>query len=414
MIAHIINIGDELLIGQVVNTNAAWMAEELNKINVAVERVSVVADDGERITAEVNAAMNRADLVLITGGLGPTKDDITKQVLARLFHSPLVTHDETLRRVVDYFRRRELPMPEVNKAQALVPECCDVVVNEVGTAPCMVLHHDRCTVISLPGVPFEMKWLMTNRILPMINHICGGEAIVHRTVGVFGIPESLLAERIADWENALPACIRLAYLPKAGIVRLRLSAFGSDHDELTNLVAAQIDKLRAIIGHAIFTEQGESLSQALGRLLRERGLTVATAESCTAGLVAHRIAETPGASAYLAGGAVTYTEQAKAGILGVSPDVIAKNTAVSEPVAAAMARGALRLYGADYAVSTTGYSGPDGGTDREPRGTVYIAVAGPNGYCRVERHIFATTREQHQERSANQALFSLYSIIRDN
>lgn len=414
MTAHIINIGDELLIGQVVNTNAAWMAEELNKINVAVERVSAVADKGEAIDRELRLSLTRADLILLTGGLGPTKDDITKQVLARTFNSRLVTHDETLRRVIDYFRRREIPMPEVNRDQALVLEGCDVVVNEVGTAPCMVINHEGKTIISLPGVPFEMKWLMQNRILPLINHLTGGEAIVHRTIGVFGIPESLLAEQISDWENALPRFIRLAYLPKAGIVRLRLSAYGPCHDELVRAVDEQTAKLHNLIGHAIFTEQGEELSEALGRIMRERETTVATAESCTAGLIASRIVETPGASEYLKGGIVAYTDEIKERVLGVEKEIIDAHTAVSAETAAAMARGALKMFNSDWAVSTTGYSGPDGGTEHDPRGTVYITVTGRNGFSHTERYVFATTREQHRERSANQALFSLYSIIRNN
>lgn len=419
MNAHIINIGDELLIGQVVNTNASWMAEELNKINVRVTRVSVIGDIGADISSELQRSMNEADVVLMTGGLGPTKDDITKQVLARHFGVGLVTHQETLDRVVGYFRKRGIAMPEVNRGQALVLDGCEVVVNEVGTAPCMVMRGGGCVVVSMPGVPFEMKWLMSNRILPMIARMGDGGEIIHKTVGVFGIPESTLAERIAGWEEALPGNVRLAYLPQAGIVRLRLSAFGGKDGiaadgggQLQCVVDERVERLRELIGDNIFTEVGESLSEAVGRLLSARGECVATAESCTAGLVAHRIVETAGASGWMRGGVVAYADDVKRDVLGVPAEMIERAGAVSEEVALSMAEGVLRVTGSDWGVSTTGISGPGGGSGEKPVGLVYIAVAGRNGKRHVGRYVFATTREQHQERTANQALFNLYGLMR--
>jgi len=412
MKAEILNIGDELLIGQVVNTNASWMAEELNKINVQVTRVSVVADKGEEISRELGDMMTRADLVLITGGLGPTKDDITKKVLADHFGVGMVTHQETLDRVVGYFKKRGIPMAEVNRGQALVLEGCEVIVNEVGTAPCMVMRKDGTTVVSMPGVPFEMKWLMTNRILPMVEQMRGGGEIIHKTIGVFGIPESTLAEKISDWEDSLPEYIRLAYLPKAGIVRLRLSAFGSCREEMQKTIAHKVVELKKIISDSIFTEDGESLSEAVGRRLRERCETVATAESCTAGLVAHRIVETAGASEWFKGGVVAYSNEIKESALAVPHEMLVLNGAVSEEVARAMAEGAMKNLATDWAISTTGISGPAGGSQDKPVGLVYIAVAHKDAETNVGRFVFATTREQHQERSTNQALFELYKLMK--
>jgi len=412
MKAEILNIGDELLIGQVVNTNASWMAEELNKINVQVTRVSVVADKGDEISRELADMMTRADLVLITGGLGPTKDDITKKVLAEYFGVGMVTHQETLDRVVGYFKKRGIAMAEVNRGQAQVLEGCQVVVNEVGTAPCMVMRKDGVTVVSMPGVPFEMKWLMTNRILPMVEQMRGGGEIIHKTIGVFGIPESTLAEKISDWEDSLPSYIRLAYLPKAGIVRLRLSAFGSCREEMQKVIDRKVAELEEIIGDNIFTENGESLSEAVGRCLKERGETVATAESCTAGLVAHRIVETAGASAWLKGGIVAYSNEIKESALAVPHEMLVLNGAVSEEVARAMAEGAMKNLDTDWAISTTGISGPAGGTAEKPVGLVYIAVAHKDAETNVGRFVFATTREQHQERTTNQALFEIYKLLK--
>lgn len=412
MKAEILNIGDELLIGQVVNTNASWMAEELNKINVQVTRISVVADKGEEISRELGDMMQRADLVLITGGLGPTKDDITKKVLADHFNVGMVTHQETLDRVVGYFKKRGIPMAEVNRGQALVLEGCEVIVNEVGTAPCMVMRKDGATVVSMPGVPFEMKWLMTNRVLPMVEQMRGGGEIIHKTIGVFGIPESTLAEKIAAWESSLPEYIRLAYLPKAGIVRLRFSAIGSCRSEMMVMIERKVIELKEIIGDNIFTENGESLSEAVGRLLALRGETVATAESCTAGLVAHRIVETAGASQWLKGGVVAYSNEIKESVLAVPHEMLMEHGAVSEEVARAMAEGAMKALNTEWAVSTTGISGPGGGSAEKPVGLVYIAVARKGGETYVGRFVFATTREQHQERATNQALFELFNLMK--
>ena len=455
MTAHIINIGDELLIGQVVNTNASWMAEELNKRNIKVTNISVISDGGDDIRTQLERSLSEADVVLITGGLGPTKDDITKSVLCEFFGDTLVRHQQTYDNVKKFFERRGLPFTEINQAQALVPSKCKVLVNEVGTAPCMVFTMPQVEtqyiaslqteakpsekiVISMPGVPFEMKWLMQNSVLPLLQERLGGEAIVHKTILTFGIGESFLADKIADWEDALPAHIKLAYLPEAGKVRLRLSAYGADHATLETEVAEQIVKLNAIIGENIYGYDDDTISSAIGKMVNRRCALLATAESCTGGLIAHRITETPGSSAYFKGGIVAYSNEIKEQLLGVKHETLEQYGAVSEETAIEMARGCLTKMGVDYAIATTGIAGPTGGTDEKPRGLVYIAVAkrirneelgirneahilspslrgasGAEGVVEVicNRYVFTTTRQQHQERTANQALFDLYKLV---
>ena len=444
MTAHIINIGDELLIGQVVNTNASWMAEELNKRNIKVTNISVISDGGDDIRTQLERSLSEADVVLITGGLGPTKDDITKSVLCEFFGDIFVRHQQTYDNVKKFFERRGLPFTEINQAQALVPSKCKVLVNEVGTAPCMVFTMPQVEtqyiaslqteakpsekiVISMPGVPFEMKWLMQNSVLPLLQERLGGEAIVHKTILTFGIGESFLADKIADWEDALPAHIKLAYLPEAGKVRLRLSAYGADHTELEREVAEQIVKLNAIIGENIYGYDDDTISSAIGKMVNRRCALLATAESCTGGLIAHRITETPGSSAYFKGGIVAYSNEIKEQLLGVKHETLEQYGAVSEETAIEMALGCLNMMDADYAIATTGIAGPTGGTDEKPRGLVYIAVAKKNkeqgagskeqdveSEVVCNRYVFTTTREQHQERTANQALFDLYKLLNSN
>ena len=427
MTAHIINIGDELLIGQVVNTNASWMAEELNKRNIKVTNISVISDGGDDIRTQLERSLSEADVVLITGGLGPTKDDITKSVLCEFFGDTLVRHQQTYDNVKKFFERRGLPFTEINQAQALVPSKCKVLVNEVGTAPCMVFTMPQVEtqyiaslqtevkpfekiVISMPGVPFEMKWLMQNSVLPLLQERLGGEAIVHKTILTFGIGESFLADKIADWEDALPAHIKLAYLPEAGKVRLRLSAYGADHTELEREVAEQIVKLNAIIGENIYGYDDDTISSAIGKMVNRRCALLATAESCTGGLIAHRITETPGSSAYFKGGIVAYSNEIKEQLLGVKHETLEQYGAVSEETAIEMARGCLTKMGVDYAIATTGIAGPTGATEDKPLGLVYIAIASHNEVV-CNRYVFTTTREQHQERTANQALFDLYKLV---
>ena len=412
MKAHIINIGDELLIGQVVNTNASYMAEELNKLNVKVTGIAVIADDKQAIIKQLTASMAEAELILITGGLGPTKDDITKTTLCEFFHSELTVHEPTLENVRAYFTRRGLEFTAVNHDQALVPKCCKVMLNKVGTAPCMVFETEKNIIISMPGVPFEMKWLMCNEILPYIESKLGNEAIVHKTVLTFGIGESFLADKISAWEDSLPDYIRLAYLPEAGKVRLRLSAYGDDHKKLENEVALLIEKLQKIIGDNIYGYDNDTISLVIGRLLTEAEATISTAESCTGGLVGHKIVESAGASAYYTGGIISYSNDIKESQLGVSHNTLEEYGAVSENTAREMAEGCRKKMGTDYSIATTGISGPGGGSEEKPMGLVYIAISSKEKTI-CNKYVFTTTREQHQERVANQALFDFWNFIKN-
>ena len=429
MTAHIINIGDELLIGQVVNTNASWMAEELNKRNIKVTNISVISDGADDIRTQLDRSLSEADVVLITGGLGPTKDDITKTVLCNYFDDTLVRHQPTYDNVKKFFDRRGLPFTEINQAQALVPSKCKVILNEVGTAPCMVFTIPQATfkqpspkktdtsaekiVISMPGVPFEMKWLMQNSVLPLLEERLGSQAIVHKTILTFGIGESFLADKIADWEDALPAHIKLAYLPEAGKVRLRLSAYGADKAQLEQEVAERIEMLKLIIDANIYGYDDETISSVIGKLLNQKGATVATAESCTGGLIGNVITEVSGSSAYYKGGIIAYSNELKERLLGVRHETLEQYGAVSEETAIEMARGCLAVTGADYAIATTGISGPTGATAEKPLGLVYVAVALRNEVV-CNRYVFTTTRQQHQQRTANQALFDLYKQLTKN
>ena len=429
MTAHIINIGDELLIGQVVNTNASWMAEELNKRNIKVTNISVISDGADDIRTQLDRSLSEADVVLITGGLGPTKDDITKTVLCNYFGDTFVRHQPTYDNVKKFFDRRGLPFTEINQAQALVPSKCKVILNEVGTAPCMVFTIPQATfkqpspkktdtsaekiVISMPGVPFEMKWLMQNSVLPLLEERLGSQAIVHKTILTFGIGESFLADKIADWEDALPAHIKLAYLPEAGKVRLRLSAYGADKAQLEQEVAERIEMLKLIIDANIYGYDDETISSVIGKLLNQKGATVATAESCTGGLIGNVITEVSGSSAYYKGGIIAYSNELKERLLGVRHETLEQYGAVSEETAIEMARGCLAVTGADYAIATTGISGPTGATEEKPLGLVYVAVALRNEVV-CNRYVFTTTRQQHQQRTANQALFDLYKQLTKN
>lgn len=410
MNAILINIGDELLIGQVVNTNAAWMAAELERHDIHVSRIVTIADDLNDIERTL-AEAEHSDVVLITGGLGPTKDDITKEALCRHFGAKLIINQPAYDNVSDYFARRGLPLSDINKMQGMVPDCCEALLNKVGTAPGMWFERDGRIVVSLPGVPHEMRWLMSTYVLPRLSKRMGREAILHKTILTCGIGESFLAEKIAAWEDALPQNFRLAYLPDAGKVRLRLSAHGQDHAELQAQMDGEIEKLAALIPEHIYGYDNETLASTVGKTLLRRGASLATAESCTGGTLAHRITEVAGASQYYVGGVVSYSNELKMNLLDVRRTTLEQFGAVSEQTACEMAVGCRMRLHTDYAVATTGIAGPTGGTDEKPLGTVWIAVASPEGVA-AHKYIFATTREQHQERTANQALTDLLDALR--
>ncbi len=376
---EIMTIGDELLYGQVVDTNSAFMGQELAKIGLRVRQISSVSDRADEIVGALDQARQRAQVVLITGGLGPTKDDLTKHVLARYFGTELVLHAPTLEHVTEIFRRFNRPMLDVNRQQALVPANCQVLFNAVGTAPGMWFEDQGTVFVSMPGVPFEMKKLMTDEVLPRLRERFAIAPIEHVVVMTVGLGESFLAEKIAAWEEALPPNFKLAYLPSLGAVRLRLTGADDGQPDLRGRMLALLPALRERIGSYIFAETETTLEAAIGQLLLAKGLTLATAESCTGGLVAHRITGVPGSSAYFRGGVVAYHNDIKMNELNVPAETLAVSGAVSAATVQAMAEGARQRLGADVAVATSGIAGPGGGTPDKPVGTICIAVADAQG-----------------------------------
>lgn len=400
---NLINIGDELLIGQVVNTNASWMAAYLNDNGMRVKRVFTIADNADEIKLTLLEALKSTDAVIITGGLGPTKDDITKHTLCEFFGSTLVLHEASLENVQQIFSKRNYPMTSLNEAQALVPACCQVLINKWGTAPGMWFEKDGKVVVSLPGVPAEMQGLMHEEVVPLLCKRFGVESIYHKNIWTFGIGESFLSDKIEQWELSLPKNIHLAYLPKDGMVRLRLSAYGDNKIRLEKQVTDEVKKLQTLVGEYIFGYDEDTLESIVGQLLAKQRKTLVTAESCTGGNIARLLTSVSGASAYYIGGIVAYANEAKEQHLGVLHSTLEQYGAVSQQTAEEMARGARERFGADYAVATTGIAGPDGGTLEKPVGTVWIAVAEEQG---VEARCFSfgDGRERVVRRASYQAL----------
>jgi nicotinamide-nucleotide amidase len=403
MNVEIITIGDEILIGQIVDTNSAWMATELNCIGIKVAQITSVSDSAAHLAEALDNARKRVDIVLMTGGLGPTKDDLTKKVLCSYFQRNLVLHQPTLFHVANFFKKRGLELTQLNHDQALVIDGCEVLFNECGTAPGMWIEHEGVIFVSMPGVPFEMKGLMESAVLPRLAARSGIQKIVHKTILTFGIGESFLADKIELWENNLPECIKLAYLPSPGQVRLRLTAVGNSEEELLQLVDEEVQKLRQLIPEYIFGYNNDTLASVVGELLMKKGCFVATAESCTGGNIAHEITSIPGSSRWFQGSVVAYSNPIKTKLLAVSEANIEQDGAVSESVVRQMAEGVRKMLGADYAMATSGIAGPDGGTPDKPVGTVWIAVAGPNGII-TEKFNFANNRERNIIRSTQAAL----------
>jgi nicotinamide-nucleotide amidase len=410
MTAEIITIGDELLIGQVVDTNSAWMGHHLNGIGVRVAQITSVADDREAIVAAFDAAFSRADLVLVTGGLGPTKDDLTKKILADYFHTTLVRDQPTYDFLEQWMRNRGMRFNELNRAQADVPQGCTVLPNRNGTAPGMWFERQGKVLVSMPGVPFEMKALMTDEVTPRIRARFRLEPIVHKTAVTFGLPESELALTISPWEESLPRGLKLAYLPNPGGIRLRLSAYGGDEQVLRAEIDGQFDRLKALIPDHFLGFETASLEETVAGLLRERGETLSLAESCTGGAIAARFTALPGASDYLLGGVVAYSNEFKRNVLGVDAADLERFGAVSEPVARQMAEGVRRLAGSTYALATTGIAGPGGGTTEKTVGTVWIALATPEGTF-AERRQFGHLREVNIQRASSAAIDRLRTLL---
>lgn len=411
---ELITVGDELLIGQVIDTNSAWIGRELGRIGAQVDRIVSVHDTAADIGDAVGAALERADVVIMTGGLGPTKDDITKKTLADLFGMRLVRDPDVFEHVRRMTAERGLEFNELNQAQASVPEGCTVLPNRVGTAPGMMFSRPdgaggrEKLLFSLPGVPFEMKELVSEQVVPIVKRHFSLRSVVHRTMITFGLAESAMALAIAPWEEALPGWLHLAYLPNARGIRLRLSAYDVDETSATAEIEARFAALREYIAPYMLGYEPSSVESAVAALLRERGRTLAVAESCTGGSISARITALAGASEYYLGGVTSYSNEAKARLLGVSLPDIERFGAVSETVARQMAVGALERFGADYAVSTTGVAGPGGGTPEKPVGTVWMAIAWrtEKGETKTSARLmrFSELREQNIERAATHAL----------
>ena len=426
--AEIITIGDELLIGQVVDTNSAWMAERLNEVGISLHQITSVHDNREHILKALDEAFSRADIVLTTGGLGPTKDDITKHVMCEYFGTSLVEDSHVRAHVHELYKERPDALNRLTATQWLVPESATILPNRVGSAPIMVFENEvkgeRLKVkgegqnskflIALPGVPHEMKIAMTEQVLPFIRLKVKGERreamdIVHKTILVHGIPESKLAILIEDWENALPSSIHLAYLPKDGIIRLRLSTYGeATEDELQS----HIDTLLPLISNYLLATENISLEALAGRLLKQQGKTIATAESCTGGRLAAALNAQSGSSAYYMGSVVAYDNSIKEQVLGVRHDTLLQHGAVSEQTVLQMAEGVRTLMHTDYAIATSGIAGPTGGTIDKPVGTVWIAWATPTGTDAKCFHFGAAReREQITLRAVTEALVRLVKTL---
>jgi nicotinamide-nucleotide amidase len=377
--AEIITIGDEILFGQIIDTNTQWIGTELTGIGVRTIRKTSVGDIKDDILSAFSEAGKRADIVIVTGGLGPTKDDITKHTFCEYFGSTLKMNEEALALVTAFFAKRGRAMTELNIQQAALPDNCTYVANLWGTAPGMWFEKDNVVYVSLPGVPYEMKNLMQFEILPRLKERFTLNVIQHKSVRTVGIGESFLAEKIANWEDALPEHIKLAYLPHFGSVKLRLTGTGSDADKLNSELHEQVELLLPIIEEYVYGYDLDELEAVIGAILVKNSATIGTAESCTGGFLAHRLTNIPGSSAYFEGSVVSYSNSVKVNVLGVSQDTIMKHGAVSEETAREMAEGARKLLNTTYALSTTGIAGPDGGTAEKPVGTVWIACATPSG-----------------------------------
>jgi nicotinamide-nucleotide amidase len=403
MKASIITIGDELLIGQTIDTNSAWIGHELSNLGFDVWKITTIHDRREDILTALAEAEGKTDVVLITGGLGPTSDDITKNTLCEYFGTRLVMNEHVLGMISEMLKRRNFPMNDNNRRQAEVPESCIVLDNRTGTAPGMWFEKNNTIFVSMPGVPYEMKHIMTVHVLPELRKRFTTQVIVHRNIMTYGTPEARLAEILTDFEAGLPGRIKLAYLPASGIIKLRLTATGDNRTDLEKIIEEQVKKLYNTIPGYIYGENEESLEAAVGRLLRERHATLSTAESCTGGEIARMITSVAGSSSYYRGSVVAYANDIKTGILNVKEEDISANGAVSREVVCGMALGARKLFGTDFSVATSGIAGPDGGTETKPVGTLWMAVASEHGVSAL-RDVFGGDRALNIRRFSLAAL----------
>ena len=415
MKATIITIGDEILIGQIVDTNSGFIAKSLDKIGVEINEMISISDNKEHILSTFKKLQNTVDLVIVTGGLGPTKDDVTKKTFCDYFEDELIVNQQVLVHVtqlIEGFYKRKIT--QINKDQALVPSKCIVLHNQVGTAPGMWMKKEDTVFISLPGVPYEMKYLVENEIIPKVVREYKRPYILHKTILTYGQGESLISERIATWEDSLPEFMKLAYLPSPGKVRLRITARGTDKEQLEAAIAVQVKSLDAIIHDIIVGfEEDETIEFVVGKILKEQHKTIATAESCTGGKIAAVLTSIAGSSEYFRGSVVSYATDLKVNVLGVSQSLISAYSVVSAEVASAMALNVKRIMKTDYAIATTGNAGPSKGDANAEIGTVFIALATPEDVI-VEEFNFGQPREKVIDRAVIKSLEMLQKEILKN
>ena len=412
MKAAIVTIGDEILIGQIVDTNSSYIAKALDKIGIATYEMLSISDDKQHILDTFNVLQNKVNVVIVTGGLGPTKDDITKKTFCDYFEDTLVENEAVLlhvKSIIEGIYKR--PITQINREQALVPTIAKVLFNQVGTAPGMWMEKEKTVFISLPGVPYEMKYLVDNEVIPNLVQKFERPYIVHQTIMTYGRGESMIAEQIEEWEDNLPDFIKLAYLPSPGKVRLRLTARGTNEELLKSEIKCQVEKLDLLIHDIIVGyNEDEPIEVVLGRLLTEKKVTISTAESCTGGKIAATLSSVSGASNYFKGSVVSYATQTKINVLGIANEVIAKYGVVSAEVATEMAKSAQKIMNSDFAIAITGNAGPTKGDESVELGTVFIAVATPNGVF-VEEFNFGQPREKVIDRAVSKALELIYKEI---
>ncbi len=387
MRVFLLTIGDEILIGQIVDTNSAWMARQLNAIGAEVMGIVTVGDDPQSLIEALDRAMAKSDVVLMTGGLGPTRDDRTKGVLTEIFEDELFFHQPTYDRIVALFERRGRTPTEAHYRQAFMPRKATLITNEMGTAPGMWFERDQKVVVSMPGVPYEMKSLMEKEVLPRLQKKFIGRPLLHRTLLTAGEGESRIATRLEAFEDALPENVKLAYLPDLGKVRLRLTAFGEVEEEVRALLTQKAGELEALVPELVYGYDDDDLEATLGRMLRERGLSLGTAESCSGGYIAHSITTVPGSSDYFKGSVVAYSNEVKMNLLGVNSETLEREGAVSEATVSQMVRGALASLKCDVALSISGIAGPGGGTPEKPVGTIWLAVGNKDHVKTLRIHI---------------------------
>ena len=407
MNAEIITIGDELLIGQVIDTNSSWMAQRMNEAGVRVVRKQTVGDVPDQMTEVIKAALNRSDIVLLTGGLGPTKDDKTREVLCAIYECGLVVDEQTLARMEAYFSARGRVLSDTNRDQANVPAKCTPVPNHHGTAPGMWFDENGRILVSMPGVPYEMKAMMDEFVIPRLRNRFALPEVVHHTLTTMGIPESHLSDLLSKWESELPTRYSLAYLPSPGLVRLRLSCYDAGTND-SSAMAHLMDDLASLVQPYLFSRGDSAPEQAIGEMLRIRNQTISVAESCTGGYISHLITTVPGSSIWYMGSSVSYDNEVKSTFLGVDSDIIRSQGAVSEDVARAMAEGIRSKLKTTWSVATTGVAGPGGGTPEKPVGTVWIALSGPFG-TQAKMFRFGDNRLRNIQMTA----FMAFKMLRD-